>query len=175
MKKIKLNLIKHIGKNKIKYIFISLFLGSIFWYGYSCISEKVCEVDAINRFVRHDLTLTMPNGVLVAEVVDTKPSRELGLSGREYMRDDEGMLFVFDLPGRYGFWMKDMAFPLDIVWINQNGVVVKIEPNFTPESYKQNPPKTAINDPEANYVLEINAGRAEKYGLFLGSKIKISE
>ena len=125
----------------------------------------------IEKFVRHDVTITMPNGAIVAEVADTGSSRALGLSGRYQMRDNEGMLFVFDVPGRYGFWMKDMNFALDIIWINQNGIVVKIEPNLTPGSY----PKTFINDAQASYVLEINAGRAEQYGLFLGSKVGIGE
>ncbi len=79
--------------------------------------------------------------------------------------------FVFDAPGRYGFWMKDMAFPLDIVWINQNGVVVNIERDLTPESYNQK--KTFINQADASYVLEVNAGMAAKFGLYLGSKVKI--
>jgi uncharacterized membrane protein (UPF0127 family) len=53
--------------------------------------------------------------------------------------------------------------------------VVKIEPSFTPESYAQKPPKTSINAAPASYVVEMNAGRAEEYGLFLGSQVKISE
>jgi hypothetical protein len=129
----------------------------------------------INKFVRHDVTITTPNGAIVAEVVDTKSSRELGLSGRDSMRNNEGMLFVFDYPGRYGFWMKDMNFPLDIIWINQNGYVVAIESNFTPESYLQNPPKTVMNGPPANYVLEVNTGIAEQLGIFLGSMVSISQ
>jgi uncharacterized membrane protein (UPF0127 family) len=113
----------------------------------------------------------MPKGALEVEVADTISSRELGLSGRKKMNDDEGMLFVFDTPGRYGFWMKDMQFPLDIAWINQNGIVVYIERNVTPETY----PKAFINQSEALYVLEVNAGLMEKFGLYMGSKIKIVE
>jgi hypothetical protein len=142
-------------------------------YGSRCLLEKMCDSVIIDKFVRHDVTLLMPHGALEVEVVDTKASRVLGLSGRPSMRDDEGMLFVFDEPGRYGFWMKDMLFPLDMVWINQNGVVVWIERNVTPESYKEK--KTYINQSEASYVLEINAGQAEKFGLYMGSKIKIVE
>jgi hypothetical protein len=174
MKKINLkNLTKK--EKKISHGIIIFFILTISIYGYRCISEKVCEVDTINKFVRHDVTITMPNGAIVAEVVDTKASRELGLSGRTSMRDNEGMLFVFDYPGQYGFWMKDMNFPLDIIWISQNGYVVYIEQNMTPESYLENPPKTAINNAQANYVLEMNAGMTEQYGLFLGSRVTISQ
>lgn len=140
-------------------------------YGYRCLAEKICNSVVIDKFVRHDVTILMPKGALEVEMVDTENSRELGLSNRPSMNDDEGMLFVFDTPGRYGFWMKDMKFSLDIIWINQNGVVVAIERNVTPESY----PKPYINQSEALYVLEINAGLAERFGLYMGSKIKIAE
>ncbi len=140
-------------------------------YGYRCLSEKVCEVEMFNRFVRQDVTVITPKGAITAEVADTKSSRELGLSGRSQMNINEGLLFVFDVPGKYGFWMKDMLYALDIVWINQNGVVVEIERNVTPESY----PKTFMNKSPASYVLELNGGVAEKQGLYIGSKIKIVE
>lgn len=148
---------------------IGLFFSTM--YGYRCFVEKVCEAEVINRMVRHDVTITAPKGAVVAEVVDTTSSRMLGLSGRSKMLDGEGMLFIFDTPGKYGFWMKDMTFSLDIVWINQNGVVVAIERDLTPETY----PKTYINGVDATYVLEVNAGGSEKLGLYLGSKVKIGE
>ncbi|MCF7843774.1 DUF192 domain-containing protein [Candidatus Gracilibacteria bacterium] len=158
-------------KNKIFSVIIIVLFFFIGMYGYRCLSEKVCEVESFNRFVRHDVTISTPHGAIVAEVADTRSSRELGLSGRESMKENEGLLFIFDTPGRYGFWMKDMIFPLDILWINQNGIVVEIERNVTPESY----PKTYINASPATYVLELNAGIAEKQGLFIGSKVKIIE
>lgn len=140
-------------------------------YGYRCLSEKVCDVDMLERFVRHDAKIITPKGEFTVEVVDTKSSREQGLSGREKMKNDEGMLFVFDVPGRYGFWMKDMLFPLDIIWINQNGVVVEVERNAKPDSY----PKTYMNASPASYVLELSSGVAEEQGIFIGSKVKISK
>lgn len=140
-------------------------------YGYRCLLEKVCEVKIIDSFFRNSVNITTPRGVIIAEVADTKSSRELGLSGRSSMKDDEGLIFFFDTPGRYGFWMKDMMFSLDIIWINQEGIIVEIERNVKPESY----PKTFMNASPASYVLELNAGIAEKQGLFIGSKVKIIE
>lgn len=148
---------------------IGLFLSTM--YGVRCFVTKVCESVVIDKFIRSDLTVLMPKGALVVEMANTQASRELGLSGRPHMRDDEGMLFVFDKPGRYGFWMKDMTFPLDIIWINENGIVVSIERNLTPDSY----PKTFMNQSDASYVLEINQGMAEKFGLYMGSKVKMTE
>ena len=160
----------------IRNIGLAILLGALFFssmYGFKCFVTKVCDSVVIDKIVRQDLIILMPDGALEVEVVDTMASRELGLSGRPKMRDDEGMLFVFDAPGRYGFWMKDMTFPLDIIWINQNGIVVNIERDVTPESYKTK--KTFINQSEASYVLEINAGMAKKFGLYLGSKVKITD
>mgnify|MGYP000924508267 FL=1 len=149
-------------------VLVCFFLGS---YSFKCLSEKICEVDLINHFIRHDTLITAPRGVIHAEVADTKSTKELGLSGRKEMGKDEGLLFVFDDSGRYGFWMKDMMFPLDIIWLNQNGLVVEIERNLSPDTY----PKAYINKTPASYVLEINAGRSEELGLFIGSKVKISK
>lgn len=150
---------------------VILFFSSM--YGFRCFMTKVCSSVAVDKFVRDDLTILMPKGALQVEVANTNASRELGLSGRKEMCDDEGLLFVFDVPGKYGFWMKDMNFPIDIIWINQNGIVVNIERDVSPESYKEK--KTFINQSEASYVLEINAGMAEKFGLYLGSKVKMSD
>ncbi len=152
-------------------LLVVLFFSSM--YGFKCFATKVCDSIVIDKIVRHDVTVLMPKGALEVEVANTRASRELGLSGRERMGDDEGLLFVFDEPGRYGFWMKDMKFSLDIIWINQNGVVVDIERKVTPESYKEK--KTFINKSEAVYVLEINSGLSEKFGLYLGSKVKITD
>jgi uncharacterized membrane protein (UPF0127 family) len=151
------------------FLCIGLFFSSM--YGFRCLVTKVCSVTVIDKFVRHDVTILMPKGALEAEVVDTPASRELGLSGRPQMGDDEGMLFVFDVPGRYGFWMKDMKYPLDIVWINENGIVVNIERGLTPDTY----PKAYTNQSDSSYVLEINSGTSERFGLYLGSKVKFTD
>jgi uncharacterized membrane protein (UPF0127 family) len=158
-------------RGKVFSVLVLVFFFAVGMYGYQCFFEKVCDVKVLERFVRHDVIITTPRSTLTVEVADTKSSRELGLSGRPSMKDDEGLFFVFDTPGRYGFWMKDMLFPLDIIWINQNGVIVEIERNAKPESY----PKVYINASPASYVLELNAGIAEQQGMFIGSKVKISK
>jgi uncharacterized membrane protein (UPF0127 family) len=137
---------------------------------FRCFLTKVCGVIAIDTLVRSKYTLLMPKGALDVEVANTRASRELGLSGRFQMKDGEGMLFIFDTPGRYGFWMKDMEFPLDIVWINENGIVVSIERGLTKETY----PKAFINQADATYVIEMKAGESEKQGLYIGSRVKIT-
>src|SRR4051812_48326835 len=57
--------------------------------------------------------------IISIEVADTPEARERGPSGRESLPQGSGVLFVFDAPATYGFWMKDMRFPIDIVWLDE--------------------------------------------------------
>ncbi len=145
-------------------------------YMYQCGIQKVCSVTSLERLVRHGKEVSVPKGKVFVEVVDTPASREQGLSGRTGLGENEGMLFVFENSGRYGFWMKDMIFAIDIVWINKDGIVVHVERNVAPDSYFNTvPPQTFINTPEAKYVLELASGSAEKHGLYLGTKVGIGQ
>jgi uncharacterized membrane protein (UPF0127 family) len=140
-------------------------------YGHTCVSTKVCGSKSLETTVRNSVHITFPSGSIDAEVADTPASREKGLSGRSGLGKDEGMLFVFELPGRYGFWMKDMQFPIDMIWVNENGIVVNIVENAKPEDY----PATYINKAPASYVIEIGANKARDYGIYLGTKVVISK
>lgn len=164
------------NKKKALYIFfIALFI--IFTsYAYRCGANKVCGSGSVERVVRSGREITLPKGTIYAEVADTLESRTQGLSGRSGLRENEGLLFIFEQPGRYGFWMKDMLFPIDMIWISADGTVVHIERNVSPDTYsKQSPPQTFVNTPDAKYVLELASGESEKFGLYLGTKVKIGE
>ncbi len=87
-------------------------------------------------------------------------SRSRGLSGRESLPDGEGMLFVFDRPDTYPFWMPKMRFSIDILWIDDAHRIVTIKENATPESY----PELFRPSAPARYVLEIPAFAAARYG-----------
>jgi uncharacterized membrane protein (UPF0127 family) len=98
-------------------------------------------------------------------------TRQQGLSGRLELKDSEGLLFIFEKPGKYQFWMKDMNFPIDIIWIDDNfNMVVYIKkdarPELYPETYGPGP-----DDMEARYVLEVPAGFSEKYNLKKGDRV----
>lgn len=163
------------GKNKI-YAFSALLAVSLLAYGYQCGVNKVCGSTAMEKVARGGHIMVLPHGTVYAEVVDTPRARAKGLSGRLQLAEDEAMLFVFEHPGKYGFWMKDMLFPIDMVWISENGTVVHIERRVSPDTYTKNePPQTFINTPDAKYVLELASGQAEKYGLYLGSKVLLGE
>jgi hypothetical protein len=74
------------------------------------------------------------------------------------------MLFVFDKEGYYGFWMKEMNFPIDIAWLDKDKKITLIEKNVLPETYPQ------IFNPKSKnlYVLETKAGFFEKFGIKIG-------
>jgi uncharacterized membrane protein (UPF0127 family) len=161
---------------KVLYAFLALLSVIFISYTYQCGANKVCGGETVERIVRSGKEVTLPGGAVYAEIVDTPISRAKGLSGRRGLAPDEAMLFVFDYPGKYGFWMKDMLFPIDIVWISEDGTVVHIERNISPDTYsKQAPPQTFMNTPDAKYVLELASGQAERFGLYLGTKVLVGE
>ena len=99
------------------------------------------------------------------EVSDTAAERALGLGRRDALCPDCGMLFLFESPGEYGFWMKDMRFPIDIVWLSGDRVV-HIERSVPADSEETYLPGT-----EADRVIELNAGQAA--GLEAGEIVRI--
>ena len=163
--------LSHKEKRGALYFLLVILLCFVALYGYKCASTKVCQPLFLESIFRSNVEITFPGGKINAMVVDTKESREEGLSGRNGLSEGHGMLFDFGIPGKFGFWMKDMLFPIDMIWINSNGVIVNIVENALPEDY----PATYINKAPASYVLEIGANKAREYGLFLGSKVNIGK
>lgn len=114
-------------------------------------------------------TLRVGDKSLRVEVADTDALQTLGLSGREGLKDGHGMLFPYAQPGEMCFWMKDMRFAIDMVWIDATKKVVKVAEAVAPETY----PDTfcAPDDKPAQYVLEVSAGQAARYGLRDGATV----
>jgi uncharacterized membrane protein (UPF0127 family) len=105
-------------------------------------------------------------------VVNTEATREQGLSGRKKLDPDQGMFFIFDKQAKYSFWMKDMNFPIDIIFINDHKIVTIFNSVPAPTSgtkLSQLPLYTATAP--ANYVLEVNAGEAAKHHFKLSDKV----
>ena len=90
-----------------------------------------------------------------------------GLSGTPSLPRGEGMLFFFDTLEKRGFWMPDMHFSIDIVWIDADWKVVDVTLHATPESY---PKTTFYPKSPAKYVLEVNAGIADEWGIHEGTQ-----
>lgn len=107
--------------------------------------------------------------VVPVELATTTGAVEKGLSGRASLDAQSGMLFIFLKPFIYHFWMPDMRFPLDIIWIN-NGKVVDISENVSNEFDPVNPRFYAPSKP-VRYVLEVNAGFAARTHIQIGDEV----
>jgi uncharacterized membrane protein (UPF0127 family) len=100
-------------------------------------------------------------------MVTTAAAQEKGLSGRASLAPDSGMLFVFQNEAQRCFWMKDMQFPLDIIWVNKDKRVVYIQPELSPSTY----PDSFCPKPPAQYVIELNAGQATQASIRIGETL----
>ena len=97
-------------------------------------------------------------------IAGTPALQERGLSDTTTLLVHTGMLFVFPTSGMYGFWMKDMHYPLDIIWLDAQFHIITIQENLTPETY----PQVFYPDTAAQYVVEINAGESKYLHLIPG-------
>jgi hypothetical protein len=103
---------------------------------------------------------------ILLEVATTAAAQQQGLSGRNSLASDSGMLFVFNKTASECFWMKDMRFSLDMVFINETKQIVKVQRGVTPQTY---PAQFCASN--VRYVIEINAGQAAKLGLHTGQTL----
>lgn len=114
-------------------------------------------------------TVTINGTKINVELAETPNQRNKGLSGRKELLDKQGMLFIYDEPNYYSFWMKDMLIPLDFIWIDQ-GKIVQINENVLPQDYQ--PPKSLAPKQKVDKVLEVNAGTVKKYDLKVGNEVR---
>lgn len=112
--------------------------------------------------------LQLDQNCISLDVANNEATRAQGLSGRRNLPTDRAMLFVFDRPGNHCMWMKDMNFPIDIVWLDANKRIVTVAADVAPKTY----PKTFCPTEFAQYVLEFPAGMAAKSNLAAGQLLE---
>ncbi len=106
---------------------------------------------------------------LNAEIAITDEEKQKGLMFRKTLKDSEGMLFVFDKEQRLNFWMKNTYLPLDIAYIDKNGIINEI--------YQMKPLDVSVTYPSnksAKYALEVNLGWFTRNRIKPGSKILLN-
>jgi len=130
---------------------------------------------AIHRFLNKEtddlkiIQLEISGIKIEAEVADNFLSRMQGLSGRESLGEGKGMLFIFNGSAVRSFWMKDMNFPIDIIWIKDDEIVGFVENAPIPEAVKI----PSFRSPsDVDKALELNAGSVKKFNIQIGDKIK---
>lgn len=109
----------------------------------------------------------MRNISVSVDLATTPAELAQGLSGREPLGPEKGMLFIFKTPDTYGFWMKDMKFSLDIIWIDENFKITYIKEDLKPDSF----PEVYKPSEKSLYVLEVNSGFIKNNGLKVGDEI----
>lgn len=130
------------------------------------------RISDTNSSVEDDDNPKQPSGssykCLGLERVSTPQELTRGLSGRQSLAQDRGMLFDFGKSGRHCIWMKDMKFAIDIIWLDQDQKVVTVRENVRPETY----PETFCPDQLTKYVIEVNAGVARRIYPSRGSRLQ---
>ncbi|MCL4339461.1 DUF192 domain-containing protein [Patescibacteria group bacterium] len=116
-------------------------------------------------------TLHIGNNNFQVQIADTDTLRTLGLSYRKSLCSGCGMLFIFDHPEYYRFWMKGMNFPLDFIWINGNKIVDLTQNVPNPQDPNTTDLPTYAPQSPADKVLEVNSGVVTKEGIKIGEKI----
>jgi len=152
-----------------------MILRHLFFFAFSFSLYSIVFFGSVTAFAKkikysHALVKTAAGIEIPVEVADTSRKRSLGLGKRTGLKKDWGMLFVFENSKTHRFWMKDMQFALDIIWLD-NYRIVYILRNVQPAISGEKP--AILEPPEpANFVLEIATGRASELGLKQGDLLK---
>jgi uncharacterized membrane protein (UPF0127 family) len=130
-------------------------------------------IKSINAFdfnnLKPDIYVVIGDNVFDIQRVFEQEDREKGLSNIKNIKEKEGMLFIFEENDYHGIWMKDMLFPIDIIWLNESFVVVDFKKNVLPETF----PEIFKPKSKAKYVLELNAGSIEKFLIFHNEQVDV--
>lgn len=121
-------------------------------------------------------TLQTPTKTISIAVADSPEKQSRGLGGCRYIPKNAGMYFPFQPAQNTIFYMKDMLIPIDIIWI-KDGEVVRVEKNL-PNELANTPDanlKTYPSPGEIGAVLEVEAGKAEEYGIAQGSQLNLTQ
>ena len=119
-------------------------------------TDSIVEIKSAHAHIR-----------LNVEVADSAEERAIGLMNRENMPYNSGMWFIYETPRTVAFWMRNTLIPLDMIFVGQHGEVQKIHMNARPLD------ETPIHGGDnIQFVLEVNAGLSERYGLGAGDFIR---
>lgn len=140
----------------------------------------VGAVFLLNKILpRNESSKMMPkvilgNSSVVVEIADTSEKTTQGLSDRETLCSDCGMLFIFNQPSIYSFWMRRMHFDIDMIWIKDDQVVdISHEAKIPPVEELESPKTFYQSKTPCNMVLEVNSGWAEKNNVKIGTEFKL--
>lgn len=153
-------------------VFGLFFIFAIPLLGYFYFLEDGRDVPLIPGFQGELKPLVSIGDVPVrVDVADNPSERQLGLSGRDNLPATEGLLFVFPESDYHGIWMKDMRFPIDVIWIDEHFKVIDITRNLKPETFPR------IFEPRvpARFIIETNSNFTASFGIKIGDAVAFPE
>lgn len=158
-------------------IFTAL-IGAVFaWriFFASSAAKRILDVSVNDQYadILARRVIRVGNSVLSVLIADSSRARRQGLSLRDGLLENEGMLFVFEKSEPHSFWMKNMKFPLDIIWFSEDRNVVDIAENAPAEG---NDPRVIYKPKRpALYALEVVAGWARNHNVVSGTRFSFCE
>lgn len=131
--------------------------------------------DRLSRLVNPpDPTVVVAGSTIIkVDIADTPAKQARGLSYRTSLASDRGMLFIFPRPGPQRFWMNEMNFALDFIWI-RDGKVVEVHENIQPPSQTGGKPVFIVPVEHADSVVEVNAGFIKTHGIKVGDSVMVN-
>lgn len=135
------------------------------------LKEDVAPDDDWRKYYPELIPIVIGDTPVQASVADSLPERIKGLSDTPYLPDGVVKLFAFGAEGEHGIWMKDMNYPLDIIWVAKSGKIVHIEENVSPETY----PESFSSPSPAWYVIEANAGFVASSSIAKGDSVSVPQ
>jgi uncharacterized membrane protein (UPF0127 family) len=134
---------------------------------------SVLELEDDSEDLLNRVNITVSNFNLTADLALSSEEQAKGLSIKENLQENEGMIFPYNAPKILSFWMKDMKFPIDIIWLDADKRVVHIEKNLQPCSPFL-PCPSYSPDVMSQYVLETVAGFSDRNGITIGTQVEFS-
>lgn len=125
--------------------------------------------EPFKSFLSEEKDAVIGETAIKIEIADTLGERVQGLSYRDKIEKDKGLLFIFDNSDFHGIWMKDMRFSIDIIWLDQNLQVIHMEESVSPDTY----PDTFSPNKKALYVLEVYDGFVSDNNILMGDQMTI--
>jgi hypothetical protein len=131
----------------------------------------VISCRAVAAEEKASVRIYFPNGEFVlAELALSGEQRAKGLMFRDSMAADRGMLFLFEEEAIHSFWMKNVKFPIDILWLDREKMVVHLAKRVPP--CRKDPCPTYSPVRSSLYVLELRAGRSDELGIRPGDRLE---
>jgi uncharacterized membrane protein (UPF0127 family) len=147
-----------------KYVVFSFFVGIVLFF---LTTERVNHENEEFRY--RTAFMTIGDTEYTLKIADTPQKRSLGLGFTKPLKENEGMLFVFEEPGAHGFWMKNVDYPLDIIWISDVLRITDIAENIQPESY----PDTFTPTQDVRLAVELPGLAMQKNGAVVGDRVQL--